>query len=255
MATKPLILITNDDGYRAKGINELIRVAHDYGEIVVMAPESPRSGFSMAITCEHPVSYKLVREEDGVRIYGCSGTPTDCVKLALMELSPRRPALILSGINHGNNAGINAHYSGTMGAVFEGCLKRIPSVGFSLYDHRPDADFTPCFPYIKKVIEETLLHGLPESICLNVNFPFTADIKGIKVCTQDIGIWENEWYRTEIPPREKSVYWLTGSYRGLRPDDTRTDNWALEHGYASITPMQMDMTAYNQLDSLKERFK
>lgn len=252
---RPLILIANDDGYQAKGIQELAKAASQTGSVVVMAPDSPRSGFSTCITSEHPVSYKKISETDNIEIYGCTGTPVDCIKLALLELAPQVPDLILSGINHGSNAGINAHYSGTMGAVFEGCMKRIPSIGFSLCDHRPDADFTPALPWITKIIQEILKNGLPEGVCLNVNFPEQAPYKGLKICTQDIGIWENEWFKTPVPPRNKEVFWITGSYRSLKKDDENTDNWALDHGYVAVSPLQIDMTAYASMKELEKRFK
>lgn len=249
----PLILISNDDGYRAKGIRELEQVATEYGHVVVMAPDSPRSGFATAITSEQPVSYKKISETDNLEVYSCTGTPADCIKLALLELAPQTPDIIISGVNHGSNAGINAHYSGTMGAVFEGCMKRIPSVGFSLCNHRPDADFTPLLPWIGKIISEVLKNRLPEGVCLNVNFPEQAPYKGLKVCTQDIGVWENEWYKTPIPPRNKEVFWITGSYRSLKKDDEATDNWALDHGYIAATPLQIDMTAYSAIQDLSKR--
>lgn len=250
---RPLILIANDDGYRAKGINELEKVACESGYVVVMAPDSPRSGYSTCITSEQPVSYKKISENDRMEVYSCTGTPTDCVKLALLELEPQVPDLIISGINHGSNAGINAHYSGTMGAAFEGCMKRIPSIGFSLCDHNPDADFTPLFPWIKQIIDEVLENGLPEGICLNVNFPEKPPYKGLKICTQDIGVWENEWFKTPIPPRDKEVYWITGSYRSLKKEDETTDNWALDHGYVAVSPLQIDMTAYSFMNELNQR--
>lgn len=250
---RPLILIANDDGYRAKGIRELEKVVTQLGHVIVMAPDSARSGFSTAITSEQPVSYKKISETEGLEVYGCTGTPADCIKLALMELAPEVPDLILSGINHGSNAGINAHYSGTMGAAFEGCMKRIPSIGFSLCDHNPDADFTPLYPWIKEIIQNTLRNGLPEGICLNVNFPEQAPYKGLRVCTQDIGVWENEWFKTPIPPRNKEVFWITGSYRSLKEDDEQTDNWALDHGYVAVTPLQIDMSAHTFIQELDKQ--
>lgn len=250
---RPLLLLSNDDGYQAKGINELEKVAAQFGHVIVMAPDSPRSGFSTCITSEHPVSYKKISESDTIEVYSCTGTPVDCIKLALMELAPETPDLIISGINHGSNAGINAHYSGTMGAAFEGCMKRIPSIGFSLCDHRADADFTPLYPWIAKCIQDTLQNGLPEGVCLNVNFPEHAPYKGLKICTQDIGVWENEWFRTPIPPRNKEVFWITGSYRSLKKDDQTTDNWALDHGYIAVSPLQIDMTARSTMDALEKR--
>lgn len=250
---RPLILVANDDGYRAKGIGSLAKVANELGYVVVMAPDAPRSGFSTCITAEQPVSYKKISETDNMEVYGCTGTPADCIKLALLEMAPEVPDLVVSGINHGSNAGINAHYSGTMGAAFEGCMKLIPSIGFSLCDHNPDADFTPLFPWIRKIMQDVLEHGLPQGVCLNVNFPEHAPYNGLKVCTQDIGVWENEWFKTPIPPRNKEVFWITGSYRSLRKEDESTDNWALDHGYVAVSPLQVDMTASSFMKELNGR--
>ena len=206
---KPLILLSNDDGVEAKGLNELIRGLRGMGEIIVMAPDGPRSGASGAITSEHPVKYYKVREEEDLTVYKCTGTPVDCVKLALHTVVPRRPDVVIGGINHGDNSSVNVHYSGTMGVVFEGCLNGIPSIGFSLCNHAPDADFEAAGPYIRNIAAMILEKGLPPLTCLNVNFPDTADIKGVKICEQAKGRWTNEWAAC---PRlnDSNYFWLTG---------------------------------------------
>ena len=140
---KPLILISNDDGYFSKGLRVLVETLKGLGEIIVMVPDGPRSGASAAITSELPVHYNKVKEEEDLIIYKCNGTPVDCIKLAMFELLPRLPDLVIGGINHGDNSAVNVHYSGTMGVVIEGCLKGIPSIGYSLCDHDADADFNP----------------------------------------------------------------------------------------------------------------
>lgn len=145
------------------------------------------------MTVTHPVHYQLVKREVGLTVYKCTGTPTDCIKLALGSVLDRKPDLIVGGINHGDNSAINVHYSGTMGVVIEGCLKGIPSIGFSLCNHRPDADFEPSGPYIRKIAAMILEKGLPPLTCLNVNFPDTPNLKGVKVCEQAKGCWVNEW--------------------------------------------------------------
>ena len=171
---KPLILISNDDGVSSKGIDVLVKTLAGLGEIVVMAPDGPRSGASGAITSELPVRYYKVKEAEDLMVYKCSGTPVDCVKLALFELLPRCPDLVIGGINHGDNSAVNVHYSGTMGVVIEGCLKGVPSIGYSLCDHDADADFNPMLPYVRRIAEEVLAHGLPKGVCLNVNVPKTS---------------------------------------------------------------------------------
>lgn len=245
-----LILISNDDGITAKGINELIRMLRPLGELVVMAPDSPRSGAACSLTVVNPVHYTLYGQEDGLTMYSCSGTPVDCVKLALHSVLTRKPDLVVGGINHGDNSAVNVHYSGTMGVVLEGCMKGIPSIGFSLCDHDPDADFTPLTDYVQGITRQVLRHGLPEGVCLNVNFPLAPRFNGVKVCRQTRGQWQQEW----VPcprPYKADYYWLTGSFhRSEMGEDS--DAWALEHGYVAITPVKTDVTAYEMLDRMKE---
>ena len=247
---KPLILISNDDGYSAKGINELAKTLAGLGEIVIMAPDGPRSGASAAITSEFPVRYYKVMEEEGLTIYKCTGTPVDCVKLALFELLPRCPDLIVGGINHGDNSAVNVHYSGTMGVVIEGCLKGVPSIGFSLCDHDAEADFKPMLPYVRKIAEQVLSKGLPKGTCLNVNAPKTDALKGLRICRQTDASWGSEGCRGQHP-KGGEYFWLTGKFTNNEPDAEEADRWALEHGYVAITPIQIDMTAYALIDELK----
>lgn len=247
---RSLILISNDDGVNAKGLHELVNALADSSEIVVMAPDGPRSGFSCAITSEYPIKYRRVKKEADLTIYQCNGSPVDCIKLALFELSPRYPDLIIGGINHGDNSSVNIHYSGTMGVVIEGCLKGIPSIGFSLCNHDADADFGPMIPYVKQIVRETLKNGLPKGICLNVNAPLTDEIKGVHICRQTKGEWTNEWKRN-LHPRGGEYFWLTGCYVNQEPAAEETDQWALSNNYIAVTPVQIDMTAYAMMDKLK----
>lgn len=246
---KPLILISNDDGVGAKGLAKLLEALTGLGEIIVMAPDGPRSGASSAITSECPIKYRQVIKEQDITIYKCNGTPVDCIKLALFELMPRRPDLVIGGINHGDNSSVNIHYSGTMGVTIEGCLKGIPSIGFSLCSYDSDADFEPTLPYVRRIVEETLANGLPAGTCLNVNIPSQKEIKGTRVCRQAKGDWTNEW-KKNTHPRGGNYYWLTGSYNNQEPEAEDTDQWALAHNYIAVTPIQVDMTAYTFVDNL-----
>ena len=256
--TKPLILISNDDGYHAKGINSLIEMVRDYGDIIVCAPDSARSGFSCAFSATTPLTLKLRREKNGVQIWSTNGTPVDCVKLALSELCPRKPDLILGGINHGDNASVNTHYSGTMGVTLEGCMKYINSVAFSLCDYRDDADFTPLEPYVRQIVQRVLSEGLPKGVCLNVNFPLLTypptpitSYKGVRVCRMAYGTWGNEIYKCHHP-RGYDYYWMMGHYLNDEPEAEDTDNWALNHGYVAITPTRIDVTDYETMEKLKQ---
>lgn len=250
---RPLILVSNDDGVTAKGINELIKYLKPLGDIVVVAPDSARSGNGCAITVTQPVHYELYREEPGIKIYCCTGTPVDCIKLARHTILEREPDLVVAGINHGDNSATNSHYSGTMGAVTEGCLNGIPSVGFSLCSHAADADFSFTERYIRQIARMVLDDGLPSLVCLNVNFPNTPDIKGIKICQQATGQWQGEW---ETCPRKHDdrYFWLTGEFVCSEPENRKSDYWALANGYVAITPTNLDVTAYGVMGELEGRF-
>lgn len=252
---KPLIFITNDDGVHAKGMRCLIEAVRPLGRILVVAPEEGQSGMSHAITMSSPLYLRKVEEEDGLQIYACSGTPVDCVKIAFdcLMLEAERPALILSGINHGSNSAINVLYSGTMAAAIEASFYDIPSIGLSLLNHAPDADFTAALEFAPKIIQR-VLEGKPEvPFCINVNIPYLpADqIRGILPCRQNRGYWREEFERRE-DPRGRDYYWLTGFFHNTETEATDTDEWALKNGYISIVPIQVDLTNYKQLKHMHE---
>ena len=247
---RPLLLISNDDGYQAKGINCLIKMLSDYGDIIVCAPESACSGFSCAFSATTPLRLRLREKRDGVEVWSCNGTPVDCVKMALAEIVPRKPDMVIGGINHGDNASVNAHYSGTMGVTIEGCMKYIPSVAFSLCDHHEDADFEPLRPLIRAITQKVLQEGLPIGTCLNVNFPLVETYKGVRVCRMAKGTWGNEVTKCHHP-RGYDYWWMVGHFTNDEPEAEDTDNWALTHGYVAITPTQIDVTAYSAMDTIK----
>ena len=253
MTIKPLILITNDDGNTSKGIEVLTRLMMQFGDVVVMAPDGSRSAQSNAITITQPIRYKKIEERAGIKSYTCDGTPTDCVKLALSELfGERKPDLLVSGINHGSNAAVNVIYSGTMGAVLEGCENGIPSIGFSLTDHLPDADFNFFEPYILKITEHVLQNPLTYGYCLNVNCPI-GEIKGVKIARQCKGNWV-EGYERRIDTYGNPYFWIKGRFDNFEPNATDTDEWALANGFISIVPTKIDMTAYELIPEI-EKYK
>ena len=247
---RPLLLISNDDGYQAKGIRDLIEMLSDLGDILVCAPEDARSGYSCAFSATTPLQLKLREKRQGVEIWSCNGTPVDCVKMALAELVPCKPDMVIGGINHGDNASVNTHYSGTMGVTLEGCMKYIPSVAFSLCDYRHDADFEPMRPLIRAITEKVLTEGLPMGVCLNVNFPLVPEYKGVRVCRMAYGTWGSEVTKCHHP-RGYDYWWMVGQYRNDEPEAEDTDNWALNHGYVAITPTQIDVTAYQAIEKIK----
>ncbi len=250
MNERKLILVTNDDGYQAQGIGELTELMQTLGDVVVVAPDSARSGAACAITPTRPVELREVTCEPDLRIVACSGTPVDCVKLALEQVCPRRPDLVVSGINHGDNASISLHYSGTIGAVIEACMKGLPAIGYSLRTRNSQCDFSPYHDVILQVARHVLTHGLAQDVCLNVNFPEIPCLKGTRITRMGRGAWDAEWADAAHPHGGRH-FWLTGRFRNLEPNASDTDYWALDQGYASITPIQLDMTAYSQIPSLQ----
>lgn len=250
---KPLIFVTNDDGWQAKGIDSLIQSLTGLGEILVVAPDGPRSGMSGAITSTHPIRCTLVKQDkqNDITVYACTGTPVDCVKLGISEIAGRKPDLLVSGINHGSNASICVLYSGTMGAAIEGAIFKIPSIGFSLLDHNLNADFSHTEDIVRGISEQVLQNGLPAGICLNVNIPHSnEELKGVKVCREAMGQWVEEFKKSEDGIGKK-VYWLTGRFANDEPDDKDTDEWALANGYASVVPITVDMTAHAYVEKMK----
>lgn len=244
----PLILVSNDDGIEAKGVHALVDRLLPFGEVVVVCPDSPRSGQSMALTVNAPLRITRVDDYKGAKMYKINGTPVDCVKLAMHHVLDRLPSLVVAGINHGSNASINVLYSGTMGATFEGCAFGIPSIGFSLTDHSPNADFEPCFPFVDAIVAGVLKHGLPQGICLNINIPNSAtpptEMRLTKGCK---GNWSDE-YKEYIDPHGQKFYWLTGKFVNDEPDNTDTDEWCLAHGIVSAVPVMLDRTAPENSD-------
>ncbi len=240
-----MILISNDDGIDAKGLRCLVEAARNYGKVIVAAPSHAMSGMSHAITIKNPLRVNKIREEKDLVIYSCEGTPVDCVKLALNQLTARRPDIVLSGINHGSNSSSSIVYSGTMAAAMEGCINLIPSAGFSLLDYDPDADFSAAQVIVTKTIENIIDRNLPEGVCLNVNIPAIdlKALKGIKICRQTRGYWKEEFVK-RIDPHNGEYFWLTGNYFNQEEKAEDTDEYALRQGYVSIVPIQVDLTAY-----------
>lgn len=258
MKKERLIFVTNDDGFASKGFAAAIEVARRFGQVIAVAPETMQSGKSQAITIYEPLYLRKVSEEEGVRVYALSGTPVDCVKMAfdylLGELfGDRMPDLAISGINHGSNSAVNVLYSGTMGAAIEASFYNIPSVGLSVTDHSSDADFEAAVEYGTQVVEAVLAGKMSMPLCLNVNVPAIPreEIRGIKVCRQTRGYWREDFFRHE-DPRGREYFWLTGAFDNKEPQAEDSDEWALNNGYVAVVPVQTDMTAYAQMDSLKK---
>ncbi|KIA84619.1 stationary phase survival protein SurE [Kaistella solincola] len=249
---KPLILVTNDDGITAPGIRNLVEFMSEIGEVIVVAPNSPQSGKGHAITINSTITFEEINLEGAQKDYSLSGTPVDCVKFALDKILPRRPDLVVSGINHGANSSINVIYSGTMSAAVEAGVEGLQAIGFSLLDFSWDADFSQAKEYIQKIVRNVLENPLPKGIVLNVNIPKLDkdEIKGIKVCRQANAKWE-ENFDERVNPHGKKYYWLTGYFNNMDDGDD-ADETALLDGFISIVPVKFDLTAYEYLESLKQ---
>lgn len=250
MDNQPLILITNDDGVTAPGIAALVQCMKSLGHIVVVAPDSPQSGMGHAITMNHPLRMERVHVFEDVEAYQCSGTPADCVKLAVDKVMHRRPDLLVSGINHGSNSSINVIYSGTMSAAVEGAIEGINAIGFSLNDYNFDADFSASAHYANLIASQVLQKGLPGGTLLNVNIPPLGlqEIKGLKICRQAKAKWVEE-FDERTDPHNRKYYWLTGKFVNNDHGED-TDEWALANGFVSVVPTQFDLTAHHAIATL-----
>ena len=250
---RPLILVSNDDGYDYPGIKSLIKVARSLGDVFVVAPAVHQSGMASAITFVNPVRTIRVADEPGYTAYLATGTPADCVKLALSQLmADRMPGLVLAGINHGYNSGLNTLYSGTMACVFEGILHGVPSVAFSFGDYSSSADTSVCEPIVKHVTERVLKCGLPKDVCLNVNIPKMDGLfNGMKVTTGDMGRWVNEWEH-RLDPTGRDYYWLTGEFEIADKGEGLTDYYWLERGYVTVTPTHVDQTDFASMQQIAD---
>lgn len=250
MEKKPLILVTNDDGITAPGLRTLVGIMKKIGDVVVVAPDKPQSAMGHAITVNSTLYCTPYKNGQDHPEYSCSGTPADCVKLAVREILPRTPDICVSGINHGSNSSINVIYSGTMSAAVEAGIEGIPAIGFSLCDYSWDANFEPVCEMVETITREALENGIPKGVVLNVNFPNLPKnaIKGIRVCRQAKANWVEEFDK-RTNPMGKDYYWLTGKFVNLDKGED-TDEWALEHGYASVVPVQFDLTAHHSIQDL-----
>jgi 5'-nucleotidase len=251
---RPLILITNDDGIHANGIKRLVDCVCDAADLYVVAPNEPHSGQSSAFTVNSPLHIIEHPDYNGAKMFAVTGTPVDCVKLAMHHILPRRPDFVLSGINHGSNAGNSVIYSGTMGAAFEACMLGIPAVGYSLLSHDANADFSKCMGLIKEMTRMVMAEGLPQGVCLNVNFPANVEIEGVKVVRSAKSHWTEE-YQTYTDPHGTPFYWLTGRIVNEEADSTDTDLYWLDRNYATVVPVRADQNATDVISKVKLNFQ
>ncbi|MET0393481.1 MAG: 5'/3'-nucleotidase SurE [Chitinophagaceae bacterium] len=249
---KPVILVVNDDGVTAPGIMNLVEAVKDLGKIVVVAPDKPQSGMGHAITIGQPLRLHKVTSFGDIEAYSCTGTPVDCVKLAVDKVLHRKPDLCLSGINHGANHSINVIYSGTMSAAVEAAIESIPSAGFSLLDYSIEADFSGSRKYARLIVEKMLSTKMDKHTVLNVNIPQLPPdlLKGLKICRQAYAKYEEDFIERQ-DPNGRLYYWLTGEFVNFDKGKD-TDVWALNNGFVSVVPVQFDLTHYAQQAKLQK---
>ncbi len=251
MSGKPKILISNDDGYQAKGLVKLTDLMRQIGDVTVVSTEQQMSAQSHSMTIRDPLKVRLLEKDSGYVKYVCSGRPVDCVKFGCQYLLPEKPDIVVSGINHGSNASVNVIYSGTMSAVVEACMNGVPAIGFSLDEYSSDAYFDHIDSFIVDFTKKVLEDGLPKGVCLNVNFPKFSEggIKGVRVCHQADGHWE-EKYERRVDPFGRDYFWITGDFVEDGQDENSDMN-ALRNNYISIVPTQYDWSAYKFIDNFK----
>jgi 5'-nucleotidase len=253
--TKPVILVTNDDGITAPGIQNLVDAVKDLGKVVVVAPDKPQSGMGHAITIGIPLRLHKVNFFDGIEAYQCTGTPVDCVKLAVDKVLHRKPDICVSGINHGANHSINVIYSGTMSAAVEAAIESIPSVGFSLLDYGIDADFAGARKYARIIVQKMMEKPMDKHAVLNVNIPAVPEnlIKGFRLCRQAYAKYEEDFIERNDPHGRK-YFWLTGEFVNFDKGKD-TDVWALANNYVSVVPVQFDLTNYVLKSKLEKQWR
>jgi len=253
MEKRPTILVTNDDGYLAKGLQTLASLMRQIGKVVVVSTEEVKSAQSHSMTINEPLRVRTLEKHDDFEMYVLNGCPVDCAKVGFQMLMEEYPDILVSGINHGSNASTNVIYSGTMAAVVEACMDGIPAVGFSVEDYSHDANFSHVEKYILEITKKVLAEGLPKGVCLNVNFPKYSEgnpIKGLKVCRQAKARWK-EIFDKRKDPHGREYFWIGGDFI-VEDDGTDTDIFALKNNYASIVPTHYDWTAYDVMDQLKK---
>lgn len=252
--SRKLILISNDDGVMAPGLHRLVETVAPLADVIAVAPALPHSGQSSAMTVNAPLRIDSHPDMAGAKVYSVTGTPVDCIKVAMHHIVPRCPDMVLAGINHGSNAGVNIIYSGTMGAVLEGAIQGIPSIGFSLLHHSMSADFSQCLPIIRSMVRTTLEEPLPQDVCLNVNFPAKVAIEGVKVVRAARSHWTEE-YQEYIDPHGKPFLWLTGGLVNDEPEASDTELYWLHRNYATVVPATPDQTVAGVIPDLASLYE
>lgn len=244
-------LLTNDDGIYARGLSALRRELSRDAECLIVAPEIEQSAVGHAITLLRPLMVRRVKKDGEFYGHAVLGTPADCVKLGIRELSGGPIDLVVSGINRGANVGINVLYSGTVSAATEAAILGVPAMAVSLDTHR-DADYTVAARLARRLASWMTGNGLGRGVALNVNVPALPEdqIRGIVVARQGRARLMESFER-RVDPREHEYYWLAGETRLAADEEPDSDASALRRGMVTITPIDYDLTCHPCLDDLK----
>lgn len=262
MVQNPLqILVTNDDSYKSKGIMAVAEILSSYGNVTVVAPEEVQSGMSAALTLTRPLRLKKISEKissngTSINVYAFTGTPADCVKIAMNEFFlERRPDMLVSGINHGSNASVASIYSGTLGAAAEGAIYSVPSIGVSIDTHNPDADLSGVEKHLPPIIENFIANPPAKGVYLNINFPKggVSAIRGIRFAKQGDGMWIKE-FEKRVDPHGREYYWMSGHFLDTETNP-KGDHKMVEEGYVTIVPHNINTTNYSEMQRLDECWK
>ena len=255
--SRPLILVSDDDGITAPGIRHLVNIVRELGEVLVVAPNRPQSGMGHAITVGDTLRLKESTIFEGIQAFECSGTPADCVKMArhyVLKGKPQ-PDVVVSGINHGSNTSISVLYSGTMSAAIEAAIEGTPAIGFSLCDYSSDADFSHTEEVVRRITSQVIRKELPRGVALNVNIPPKRNepVKGIRVCRQANAKWVEE-FDERRDPNGRRYFWMTGNFVNFDKGEDN-DEWAIANNYVSVVPCQFDLTAHAAIPALNEAWE
>lgn len=245
---KPFILLTNDDGVDSVGLKQLWSALSDIADIVVVAPSKERSGSGLSVTFTRPIYYKKTAWENDAIVWSVDGTPADCVNLAFKVILDKKPDLVVSGINHGSNAGRSVLYSGTLGAAIESVMQGVPSLSFSLVS---DANFNLISNYISKIVKYFIVNSLPIGTCLNVNIPDSLYIKGCRLTLQGNGLWTDDIQVSKFSDEEYVAKLVNGRFSSSIDEHYQSDVFLLSRGYITMTPILVnDLTNYKFLKDI-----
>lgn len=251
MENTPLILVTNDDGIDSNALYLLVNELKQIARVVVVAPDHQQSAVGHMLTISKPLRVNKFFRDGEIFGYSVNGSPSDCVKLAISSILERKPDLLVSGINYGQNTSINILYSGTVAAATEGCLAGIPSIAISLstYDLNYDCSFAAQLS--RSIIEQLCFQSKIKFNLLNINIPAIPknQIRGIKFTRCSNSYW-NDKYERRVDPFGREYFWFAGEY--VSKDDEESDDWAIRNGYVSITPISFNFTDFKLLEQMKK---